>query len=220
MNDIYLLAEKSPVLLFWLLIASNALWLCVFIANKYVFQRKLIKLTQVSQLAGAKEVRMFELTSHYFSQYLNQLSQFRSKYQVEIPARMQHLFTHYQQDQDAARELNNNKKLKQLTAQFHSAVESECMSLQADLIKLSLASESLMLVANSELVTTLNELSDLATLIVTKTNQALENFEDYAKQPLSEQTSSFNNEFVRITDDLENQFNQLFTQLKSQYTQL
>lgn len=220
MNDIYQFAETSPVVLLWLLIASNVFWFVLFIGNKYLFQKKLIKLTQASQLAGAKEVRVFELTSHYFSQYLNQLSQFRTKYQVDIPAKMQRLFTHYQLDKAAASELNNQKKLKQLTQQFHNAIESECAALQADLTKLSLASESLVLVASDSLVATLGELSQLATLIVTKTNEALENFEQYAQQPESEQTNSFNTEFVRITDDIESRFSQLFSELKLQYTKL
>lgn len=220
MQTIYNMIQESPAFYAWAFGLVNLAWGLFIYFNKQRHDRELRHLEQDLRFNADRRLKLFDLKSTQYSQYVTDLDSLGKKNQVEIPSRMQPIFDKYFQDYLAASEAADEEQQRKAIGWLGSQVSEIMQESLQDVMKLKYESNRLKLIATDQMLTTFENIESLNQEIFDITNTYMSQFTEIVIHQKTEETELFQKEATRLGEELQTQSRKLLSQMRQEINEI
>ena len=161
METIYSIIQRNPQYFAWAFGIVNALWVLFVYFNKKSHERAMANLRHSLNLDLERRKKVFEMKANQYELYVQHLDEFGKKYQVQMPSRMQPIFSKYLKGYLEASENGDKEKEREVIAWLSEQVSALMNESTEEYLKLKSEANSLKLTSNDELLRIFDELEKL-----------------------------------------------------------
>ncbi|MFA6978928.1 MAG: hypothetical protein WC209_06340 [Ignavibacteriaceae bacterium] len=212
--------SKNPELSTLLFGVVNFLWAIFLFFNNKKHQNYLESLKHSLNLDLEKRKKVFEMKVNQFEKYYRLIDEFGKKYSVDLPKKLQPIFTEYY-DKFLKAEMNNNKEeSRKIIVWFSDQIGNLMFDINENYSRLNSETNSLKLTSSDKLVKILDELQKCYEDSFNLSNEFISKFQEILLTKNQDMQNDYQNRMKELAMKLKNKSDELMARMRYELTEI
>ena len=220
MQEVYDFIKDYPKLFMWVFAFINFVWIAFVYFNKKQHDKKLEEIKYSLNLDLEKRKKVFEMKANQFEKYYRLIDEFGKKYSVDLPKKMQPIFSEYY-DKLLKAEFNNNKDESRKTiVWFGDQISNLMYEINDSYFRLISETKSLRLTSSDKLVEIFDDLQKCYEDLFNLSNEFISKYQEILLTNNQSMQNDYQNRMKEQAIKLKNKSDELMSRMRIELTEI
>ncbi|AFN73827.1 hypothetical protein MROS_0584 [Melioribacter roseus P3M-2] len=212
--------SKNPELVTVLFGVANFLWAIFLYFNNKKHQQNIESLKHSLNLDLERRKKVFEMKVNQFEKYYRLIDEFGKKYSVDLPKKLQPIFTEYYDKFLKAEMENNKEESRKIIVWFGDQIGNLMLDINENYVRLNSETNSLKLTSSDKLVDILNELQKCYEDSFNLSSEFISKFQEILLTQNQVLQNDYQNRMKESAMKLKNKSDELMARMRFELTEI